>query len=125
MNCFVRKVQKERLFLVLLFFKKFNRFPGQQRRDVTVLRNTLSIVVDGVAWPWWIVVPLPFEAVPVVKSWSRIIFGSAHMPLADESGFVAGFLKVLREEDRSFGNEALVVDHAMPEGVQACQNGCA
>ena len=65
---------------------------------------------------------LSLEADPVVKAGTRFVVVVAHVPLADIGGAVAGFLEVLGEEDGSFGNGALIVDHAVMVHVLASQD---
>ena len=125
MHCFVRQVQKERFVGILLLLKKFDRLLRQKRRDVTVLRHSLAIVIDRVLWARRIVLPLPLETEPVIEARARIIAGVSHMPFADETRFVPRLLQILRKEERAFWNGPLIVDHAMAKGVQAGQDRSA
>jgi hypothetical protein len=58
----------------------------------------------------------------VIEAGSRIVICSAHVPFTDKCGGVSGALQVLRKEDRVFGDQAIVVDHAMLVSVQPRQD---
>ena len=66
---------------------------------------------------------LSLEADPVVEAGARFVVVVAHVPLAHVGGAVTGLLEVLREEDGSLGDGALVVDHAVVVHVLAGQDG--
>jgi hypothetical protein len=46
----------------------------------------------------------------------------AHMPLAEETRLIAGFLQLRRKEDGSFRSRRVVIDDAMPVSVNASEN---
>ena len=66
---------------------------------------------------------LSLEADPVVEAGARFVVVVAHVPLAHVGGAVTGLLEVLREEDGSLRDGALVVDHAVVVHVLAGQDG--
>ena len=80
-----------------------------------------AVDVEAV-WVWEIG-PLPFETDPLVEAgFGRVGFG-AHVPFAEEAGFVADFLQIGREEDGAFGDGRIVIDDAVTMGVDAGEDG--
>ncbi|GEM_PF-1605810 len=66
---------------------------------------------------------LSLEADPVVEPGTWFVVVVAHVPLTNVGGAVTGFLEVLREEDGSLGDGALVVDHPVVVHILAGEDG--
>ena len=103
-NGFVTHIKKKWLVGTAML-KPLNRIVGQLVGDVAFLRHTFSIDVETVvgglrnlsrrAVSIRPVRSLPPERHPVIKSALGVINIATHVPLADESRFVTGLLKVL------------------------------
>ena len=122
-NRLVGQVQAKWLIAVLLLLQEFDGVPSQQSRDVSVLLHSLTVDVDCVFGTGRKVIPLPTKADPVVKTGAGIIVVATHVPLANKSSRVASLLKVLGKELRAFRNQSIIVNHSVPERIQARQNG--
>ena len=53
----------------------------------------------------------------MIEAGLRLIASVAHMPFADEGGFIARLLQVVGEEDRASGYGCVVVHYPMLKGV--------
>ena len=119
---FVRQVEEIGLFFGLLG-DPVEGVIGEFVGDVAFLRDVLAIDVQAVFVGE--VTSLPFEADPLVEARLGFIAAISHMPLANESCFIAGFLKIVRKESRAGRDGGVVIDDFMLESVLAGEHGGA
>ena len=68
---------------------------------------------------------LSSEADPMVEAWLRLVTAVAHVPFADEGGFIAGLVQILRKKGRADGNRRIVIDDPVLKRVLPGQHRSA
>ena len=121
-DCLVSDLEKERLFLFIWLcnlIKPIDCLICKQIRVVSLKRFSFAIDVEGRVK----ISPLPGIAHPMIKTLSGSIIFMSHVPLANISRSVAGFLKIFGEEHGPFGNGALVVHHPVMSHILSRKDG--
>ena len=95
---------------------------SQQRRNISVLWDSLTIDIDRVLRTGGQIMPLSLEAYPVIKTRAWFIVVSTHVPFANVTCLIASVLQVLGKELGALGNGSVVIDHSMSERVQTCKD---
>ena len=114
----VRYVKHEGLFRPLASSQEVQRVVGDQVRRVPLARHPFAVDVEGLV----VVETLTRKRHPAVEPGPGRVGGSAHVPLADERGPVAGALEFLREGRRLWVEAGAIVQHAVPVGILPGEN---